>query len=144
MAKSIQISRVMSANVIQHSTKILAVNCKQLSNDSIDPLFLWYLWVSSVKAEPQWAKYPNFSHRHLMRSEKPILEFLSVVKQAKPCTVASYLHHLFACTLMTHWARAYPQDVLTPCCHHTCQRRREGDKSQRNNYQISLCSRVYY
>ena len=58
-----------------HSTKILAVNHKQLSNDIIDPLFLWYLWVGSVKAEPQWAKYPNLSVRSFVRSKKPILEF---------------------------------------------------------------------
>jgi hypothetical protein len=31
----------MSANMIQHSTKILAVNRKQLSNDSIDPLAIF-------------------------------------------------------------------------------------------------------
>jgi hypothetical protein len=36
MAKGIQISKVMSANKT-HSTKILAVNCKQLSSDIIDP-----------------------------------------------------------------------------------------------------------
>ncbi len=46
MAKSIQISRVASANMT-HLTKILVVNHKQLSNNIIDPLFLWYLWVSS-------------------------------------------------------------------------------------------------
>jgi hypothetical protein len=38
---------VTSANMT-HSTKILAVNCKQLSSDIIDPLFLWYLRVRSV------------------------------------------------------------------------------------------------
>ena len=42
MAKSIQITRVTSANMT-HLTKILVVNHKQLSNDIIDPLFLWYL-----------------------------------------------------------------------------------------------------
>ena len=36
MAKGIQISRVTSANMT-HSTKILAVNRKQLSSDIIDP-----------------------------------------------------------------------------------------------------------
>jgi hypothetical protein len=46
MAQSIQVTRVMSANMT-HLTKILAVNHKQLSNDIIDPLFLWYLWVCS-------------------------------------------------------------------------------------------------
>jgi hypothetical protein len=51
MAKDIQISRVTSANTT-HLTKILAVNCKQLSSEIIDPLFLWYLHVGSVKAEP--------------------------------------------------------------------------------------------
>jgi hypothetical protein len=49
MAKSIQIARVMPANMT-HSTKILAVNGKQLSNDIIDPLFLWYLEVYSRSA----------------------------------------------------------------------------------------------
>jgi hypothetical protein len=73
MAKSIQISRVTSANTT-HSTKILAASHKQLSNDIIDPLFLWYLWVGSVKAEPQRPKYPNLSVRSFMRSKKPILE----------------------------------------------------------------------
>jgi hypothetical protein len=38
MAKSIQIARVTSSNPI-HSTKISAVNCKQLTNNIIDPLF---------------------------------------------------------------------------------------------------------
>jgi hypothetical protein len=58
-----------------HSTKISAVNCKQLSNDVIDPLFLWYLWVGSVEAEPLWPKYPNLSVRSFVTSEKLILEF---------------------------------------------------------------------
>jgi hypothetical protein len=40
MAKGIQISRVTSANTT-HSTKISAVNSKQLSSNIIDPLFLW-------------------------------------------------------------------------------------------------------
>jgi hypothetical protein len=85
MAKSIQISRVTSANTM-HSTKISAVNCrycKQLSNDVIDPLFSWYLWVGSVKAESQWAKYPNLSVRSFVTSKKPILEFYSVVKSVE-------------------------------------------------------------
>jgi hypothetical protein len=57
-------------------TKISVVNHKQLSNDIMDPLFLWYLWVSSVKAEPQWPKYPNLSVRSFVTSEKLIsLEF---------------------------------------------------------------------
>jgi hypothetical protein len=72
--KSTKISRVMSANMT-HSTKILAVNHKQLSNNIIDPLFLWYLQVGSVKVEPQWPKYPNLSARSFVRSKKPILEF---------------------------------------------------------------------
>ncbi len=38
MTKCIQITRLTSAN-ITHSTKILVVKCKQLSNDIIDPLF---------------------------------------------------------------------------------------------------------
>jgi hypothetical protein len=81
MAKLIQISRMASAN-ITHSTKILAVHHKQLSNDIIDPLFLWYLWVSrSAKAEPQWAKYPNLSVRSFMRSKNLILEFNLSQKQ---------------------------------------------------------------
>jgi hypothetical protein len=75
MAISIQIARVMSANMT-HLTKILVVNHKQLSNDIIDPLFLWYLWVSSVKAEPLWPKYPSLSVRSFVTSEKMIsLEF---------------------------------------------------------------------
>ena len=75
MAKLIQISRMTSAN-ITHSTKILAVHHKPLSNDIIDPLFLWYLWVSrSAKAEPQWAKYPNLSVTSFVRSKKQTLEF---------------------------------------------------------------------
>jgi hypothetical protein len=80
MAKGIQISRVMSANTI-HSTKILAVNHKQLSSDIIlDPLFLWYLRVSSVKTEPQWEKYPNLSVRSFMTSKKWILGFYFIAK----------------------------------------------------------------
>jgi hypothetical protein len=63
-----------------HSTKILAVNRKQLSSNIIDPLFLWYLWVSSVKAEPQWAKYPNPCIRSFLASEKPILGFYFIAK----------------------------------------------------------------
>jgi hypothetical protein len=58
MAKCIQITRVTSANMT-HSTKISAVNHKQLHSDIIDPLFLWYLWVGSAKAEPPWTMYPN-------------------------------------------------------------------------------------
>jgi hypothetical protein len=79
IAKSIKISRVTSANMT-HSTKILAVNRKQLSSNIIDPLFLWYLWVSSVKAEPQWAKYPNPCIRSFLASEKPILGFYFIAK----------------------------------------------------------------
>jgi hypothetical protein len=79
MAKGIQISRVMSANTTL-STKISAVNRKQLSSDIIDPLFLWYLWVGSVKAELQWEKYPNLSVRSFVTSEKPILGFYFVPK----------------------------------------------------------------
>jgi hypothetical protein len=37
MAKCIQITRVMSANMT-HLIKISVVNCKQLSNDIIEPL----------------------------------------------------------------------------------------------------------
>jgi hypothetical protein len=80
----------MSANMT-HSTKILAVNHKHLSNDIIDPLFLWYLWVGSVKAEPQWPKYPNLSVKSFVTSKKPILEFYSVAKMVQ------YIGHLFAC-----------------------------------------------
>jgi hypothetical protein len=84
MAKSIQISRRTSANMTHHLTKISAVNHKQLSNDIIDPLFLWYLWVGSVKAElPQWAKYPNLSVRSFVTSKKPILEFNSAAKMVQ-------------------------------------------------------------
>jgi hypothetical protein len=78
MAKGI-FSRVTSANRT-HSTKILAVNHKQLSSDIIDPLFLWYLWVGSVKVEPQWEKYPNLSVRSFVTSEKPNLGFYFVAK----------------------------------------------------------------
>jgi hypothetical protein len=74
MAKSLQITRVTSANMT-HSTKILAINHKQLSSDITDLLFLWYLWVGSVKAEPQWAKYPNLSVTSFVRSKKQTLEF---------------------------------------------------------------------
>jgi hypothetical protein len=69
----------MSANTT-HLTKILVVNRKQLSSNIIDPLFLWYLWVGSVKAEPQWAKYPNPCVRSFVRSEKPILGFYFITK----------------------------------------------------------------
>jgi hypothetical protein len=79
MAKGIQISRVMSANMT-HLTKILAVNRKQLSSDIIDPLFLWYLQVGSVKVEPQWEKYPNLSVRSFVTSKKPILGFYFIAK----------------------------------------------------------------
>ncbi len=40
MAKSIQIARVTSSNPT-HSAKISAVNCKQLSNNIIDPLLFY-------------------------------------------------------------------------------------------------------
>jgi hypothetical protein len=93
MAKGIQISRVTSANMT-HSTKILAVNCKQLSSKIIDPLFLWYVPVGSVKAEPQWEKYPNLSVRSFMTSEKPILGFFSVAKMV-------YIYVTFLLTLIT-------------------------------------------
>jgi hypothetical protein len=80
MATDIQISRVMSATTT-YSTKILAVNRKQLSSDIlIDPLFLSYLWVGSVKAEPQWAKYPNLSVRSFVTSKKLILGLYFVEK----------------------------------------------------------------
>jgi hypothetical protein len=39
------------------------------------PLFLWYPWVSSVKAKPQCPKYPNVRVKSYVTSEKPILEF---------------------------------------------------------------------
>ena len=74
MAKCIQITRVTSANTT-HLTKILAVNCKQLSSNIIDPPFLWYLRVGSAKVEPRWEKYPNLSDRSFVRSKKPILGF---------------------------------------------------------------------
>jgi hypothetical protein len=81
MAKGIQISRVMSANMT-HSSKILAVNHKQLSSngDIIDPIFLCCLQVGSVKAEPQWAKYPNPCLRSFVTSKKPILGFYFIMK----------------------------------------------------------------
>jgi hypothetical protein len=79
MAKGIQISSVMSANTT-YSTNISAVNRKQLSSNIIDPLFWWYLRVGSVKAEPQWEKYPNLSVRSFVTSEKPILGFYFVAK----------------------------------------------------------------
>jgi hypothetical protein len=91
VAKSIQNSRVTSVNMT-HLTKISAVNCKQLSNDITDPVFLWYLWVSSVKVGPQWAKYPNPCIRSFVRSKKLILEFNFVTKKVK------YRGHLFGCT----------------------------------------------
>jgi hypothetical protein len=75
MAKDMQISRVTT-----HSTKISAVNCKQLSSNIIDPLFLWYLWVGSVKVEPPWAKYPNLSVRSFVTPKKLILGFYFVAK----------------------------------------------------------------
>jgi hypothetical protein len=91
MTKCIQIIQVMSANMTR-STKILAVNRKKLANNIIDPLFLWYLWVDSVKAEPQWAEYPNPCVRSFVRSEKSILEFSFVSKMVQ------YIDCLFACT----------------------------------------------
>jgi hypothetical protein len=66
MAKCIQISSDVS-KYDPLNYKISAENCKQLSNDIIDPLFLWYLWVGSGKAEPQWAKYPNPCVRRFAR-----------------------------------------------------------------------------
>jgi hypothetical protein len=39
-----------------------------------------YLWVGSVKAEPQWPYYPNPCVRSFVRSEKPILGFYFVAK----------------------------------------------------------------
>jgi hypothetical protein len=68
--ESIQNSRVMSANMT-HVTTVSVVNRKQLSTSNIiDPLFLWYLQVGSVKAKPQWAKYPNPCVRSCVRSKK--------------------------------------------------------------------------
>jgi hypothetical protein len=75
-----------------HLTKILAVNHEQLSKDIIDPLFLWYLQVSSVKAEPQQPKYPNLSVKSFVTSEKLILEFYFNAKMVQ------YIGCLFACT----------------------------------------------
>jgi hypothetical protein len=69
----------MSANMT-HTTKILAVNHKQLSSNIIDPLFLWYPQVGSIKVEPQWTKYPNPCVRSFVKSEKPILGFYLVTK----------------------------------------------------------------
>ncbi len=104
MAKSIQISRVTSANMT-HLTKILGVNCKHLSNNIIDPLFLWYLWVHSVKAVSQWVKYPNYSERSFVRSKKPLLEFLICHKNGvvhrSPFCLCSCLIELVL-TLGTH------------------------------------------
>jgi hypothetical protein len=103
MAKCIHIASG-SANMT-YLTKILVVNHKQLSNNIIDPLFLYYLWVDSVKVEPQWAKYPSLSVRRFMRLEKPILEFYFTAKTVQ------YIGHLFACAY--HW------DMLTTCFCHT-------------------------
>jgi hypothetical protein len=94
MTKGIQISRVMSANTT-HLTKISAVNCKQLCSDIIDPLFLWYLRVGSVKAEPQWEKYSNLSVRSFVTSEKPILGFYFVVKMIHIYVAFSLMHITF-------------------------------------------------
>jgi hypothetical protein len=77
MAKGIQIARVTSANSYDPLNQDLG---SQLSNNIIDPLLLWYLWVGSVKVEPQWAKYPNLSVRSFVTSEKPILGFYFVAK----------------------------------------------------------------
>jgi hypothetical protein len=105
MAKGIQISRVMSANMT-HSTKISAVNRKQLSSDIIDPLFLCYLRVGSVKAEPQWAKYPNLSDRSLVTSEKPILGFYFIAKTVhKLCRLFICAHNLLSLRLPSGRAR---------------------------------------
>jgi hypothetical protein len=101
MAKGIQISRVTSANTT-HSTKILAVSCKQLSSDIMDPLFL-YLWVGSVKAEPQWAKYPNLSDKSFVTSKKPILDFILLWKWL--CCLFIYAHNLLSSRLPSGCAR---------------------------------------
>jgi hypothetical protein len=131
--KCIQIARVTSANMT-HLTKIL-VNHKLLSNDIIDPLFLWYLQVGSVKAEPQWAKYPNWV---LEVSWHPKTHFWNVILLQKWCS--TWVAFLLA--LITLWAHAYPWDVLTTCCHHTCQGCGEGEKqlsNSRGNTQQNTC-----
>jgi hypothetical protein len=105
VAKGIQISRVTSANVT-HLTKILAVNCKQLSSNIIDPLFLWYLWVGSVKVEPQWEKYPNLSVRSFMTSEKPILGFFFRHKNGTYiCCLFTWAHNSLSSRLPSGCAR---------------------------------------
>jgi hypothetical protein len=87
VTKSIQNSRVTSAN-LTHVTKISVVNCKQLSNNIIDPLFLWYLQVGSVKVKPQWAKYPNPACvRSFVASKKLILELYFIAKMVQYITL---------------------------------------------------------
>jgi hypothetical protein len=93
-----------------HLMKISAVNCKQLSNDIIDPLFLWYLSVGrSRRSWPQWAKYSNLSVRSFVTSKKSILEFNPLQKWYSRWVT-------FLLALITLWAHAYPQDMLTTCC----------------------------
>jgi hypothetical protein len=83
-----------------HLTKILAVNHKQLSGNIIDPLFLWYLWVDSVKAEPQWEKHPIVSDKSFVTSEKTILGFYFIAKMAHIlCHLFAYAHNLLSSRL---------------------------------------------
>jgi hypothetical protein len=107
MAKSIQITRVMAANMT-HLTKILAVNHKQLSNNIIDLPFLWFLQVSSVKVEPQWPKYPNLSITSFVTSKKQILEFYSVMKMVHSGKFAqSFNLHFQSIVYIKSWVCSY-------------------------------------
>ncbi len=113
MAKGIQISRVMSAKYDPLDQDFGSQSQTALQRHHRPP-FLWYLRVGSVKAEPQWEKYPNFSVRSFVTSKKLILGFYFVAK-----TIHIYV--AFSLSLITFWARAYPRDALATCCHHTCQ-----------------------
>ncbi len=92
--------------------------------------FLWYLWVGSVKAEPQWEKNPNLSFRSFVTSEKPILGFYFIAKMI-------HIYVAFSLTLITFWAPAYPRDVLATCCHHTCQGHGKRDNKFYTNVNLS-------
>jgi hypothetical protein len=119
MAKGIQISRVTSAN-ITHSTKISAVNRKQLSSDIIDPYFYDTYGSAVSRQSHSWQSNQIW-----------VIEALWHPKNQKDFILSRkrYIYYVtFLLMLITFWARAYPRDVLATCCCHTCQGRGKGDK----------------
>jgi hypothetical protein len=104
----------MSANMT-HSTKILAVNHKQLSNDIIDPLFLNGTYGSAVSRQSHSGQSIQIHvfEQGFVTSEKPIFGILFLHKNGT-------VHVTFPLALITLWACAYPWDALATYFHHTC------------------------